>query len=637
MIGPFHAAIKTMKKLPIFGLLAAVSLAGGVHAQPPQQLAANLADLELEQLTQVTVTSASRREERLVEAPASIFVITAEDIRRAGVSTLPEALRLAPNLQVVRADGSQHIVTARGGLAGTANKMLVLVDGRTVYTPLFSGVFYDALAIMLEDVERIEVISGPGSTLWGTNAVNGVINVTTKPARDTRGGLLAAGAGNQERGASARFGWAAGQGGALRTYARHYDRDDFRLASGASARDASSRWQAGARGDWQSAVDSWTVQGDVYGAHVDNLGGVRDMLGGNLLGRYRRMMGSNSELMLQGYWDRTEREHAGSFDERRDTFDVEGHYATSWGSHKATWGSGYRASRDSTAITPALAFMPPDRTLTILSAFVQDELAVSSTLRATLGLRAERNTYTGWEWLPNARLSYTLSPDGVIWSALTRTVRSPSRLDRDLVVPGMPPFVVVNNDTFSSEVAQVAELGYRGNFGSRVSVSLTAFHHRYEELRTLEPAGAGLVIANGAEGRLNGLEAWGELRPSQNWRLVWGWAAMRERTELLPGRVNLTDAPLGNNPRRTASLRSLWNVTPAVQLDLMLRHVSRLPNPEVPSYTQLNGRIGWRALPELDLSLVAVNVLDRDHVEFGAPAQRAVFEPGYFLKATWAF
>jgi iron complex outermembrane receptor protein len=626
-----------MKKLPISGLLAAACLAGGVHAQPPQQLAANLADLELEQLTQVTVTSASRREERLVEVPASIFVITAEDIRRAGVSSLPEALRLAPNLQVVRPDASQHIVTARGGLAGTANKMLVLVDGRTVYTPLFSGVFYDALGIMIEDIERIEVISGPGSTLWGTNAVNGVINVTTKSARDTRGGLLAAGAGNQEQGASARFGWNAGQGGALRTHARYYDRDEFRLASGAAARDASRRWQAGARGDWQRAVDSWTVQGDVYGADVDNLGGARDMSGGNVLGRYRRMVAADSEVWLQAYWDRTDREHAGSFEERRDTFDVEGHYATSWGSHKATLGGGYRASRDRTAITPALAFMPPDRTLTILSAFVQDEFAVSSKLRATLGVRAERNTYTGWEWLPNARLSYTLSPDDVVWSALTRTVRSPSRLDRDLVVPGMPPFVVVNNDTFSSEVARVVELGYRGNFGPRVSVSLTAFHHRYEELRTLEPAGAALVIANGAEGRVSGVEAWGEFRPVHNLRLVWGFVAMSERTELLPGRVNLTEAPLGNNPRRTASLRSLWNVTPTVQLDLMLRHVGRLSNPEVPSYTELNGRLGWRALPNLDLSLVAVNALDRDHVEFGTPAQRAVFEPGYFLKATWAF
>jgi iron complex outermembrane recepter protein len=625
-----------MKNLPILGPLAAIALACGVNAQAQHLQPANLADLELEQLTQIMVTSASRREERLAEVPASIFVITAEDIRRSGATTLPEVLRLAPNLQVVRGDASQYIVTARGGLAGTANKMLVLVDGRTVYTPLFSGVFYDALVVMLEDVERIEVISGPGSTLWGTNAVNGVINVTTRSASQTRDGLLMAGAGNQEKGASTRLGWAAGSNGSARAYARYFDRDNFSLARGASARDASSRWQAGLRGDWERAADTWTVQGDAYSADVENLGGARDLSGGNLLARWRRLA-VDAELVVQTYYDRTEREHAGSFKERRDTFDVEAHRSGASGAHRATWGGGYRASRDRTEVTPVLAFVPRSRTLGIASAFVQDEISLSAALRATLGLRAERNTYTGVEWLPNARLSYTLSPDDVVWSALTRTVRSPSRIDRDLVAPGMPPFTLVNNDSFASEVARVAEVGYRGNLGRQVSVSVTAFHHRFEKLRTLEPGASGLVVANGAEARLSGVEAWGDFRPTASLRLIWGVMAMRQKEELLPGRVNLTEPPLGNNPRRTASLRSLWNVTPAMQLDLMLRYVSRLPNPVVPSYTELNARVGWRVARDLDLSLVANNALERDHVEFGTPAQRAVFEPAYFVRATWAF
>jgi iron complex outermembrane recepter protein len=624
-----------MNKLPMLGLLAALFIGGNIHAQPRH--AESLADLELEQLTRVTVTSASRREERLVDAPASIFVITAEDIRRSGASSLPEALRLAPNLQVVRPDASQSIVTARGGLAGTANKMLVLIDGRTVYTPLFSGVFYDALTVMLEDVERIEVISGPGSTLWGTNAVNGVINVTTRSAHRTTGVLASAGAGNQERGGSARLGWTAGAGGAMRAYAKYFERDDLRLASGASARDGSSRWKGGLRGDWERGRDSWTVQGDIHAADVHNLGGARDMSGGNVLARWQRLLAAGSELVVQAYYDRSEREHAGSFKEERDTFDLEAHQSASWRGHKATWGGGYRASRDRTEATPVLAFMPAGRTLAIASAFVQDEFSVSSALRATLGLRAERNTYTGVEWLPNARLSYTVSADDVVWSALTRTIRSPSRIDRDLVVPGMPPFTIVANDSFASEVAKVAEAGYRGNLGRLMSVSLTAFHHHYEGLRTLEPSAAGLVIANGADGRVSGLEGWVELRPGANLRLLGGFVAMREKVQLLPGRVNLAESPLGNNPRRTASLRSLWNVTPAVQLDLMLRHVSRLPSPHVPSYTELNARVGWRVAPEIDLSLVAVNALGRDHVEFGNPATRAVFEPGYFVRATWAF
>jgi len=599
---------------------------------------ADLADLSLEQLTQVTVTSASRREERLIDAAASIFVITAEDIRRSGATSLPEVLRLAPNLLVVRGDTSQHIVSARGNLVGTANKMLVLVDGRTIYTPLFSGVFYDATAVMLEDVERIEVISGPGATLWGTNAVNGVINVTTKSAKQTQGGLLAAGAGNQEMGGSVRIGGGAGIDGAIRGYARYFDRDEHRLESGASARDASKRWQAGFRGDWDRRGTGLTFQGDVYKAEVDNLGGERNMSGGNVVGRWRRELGVDSSLTLQGYLDHTKREHAGSFEEKRDTIDVELQHALPLASaHRLAWRAAYRASRDRTAATPVLGFVPAERTLSLLSIFAQDDIALASNLRATLGLRAERNSYTGVEWLPNARISYSLSRDDVVWGALSRAVRSPSRIDRDLVIPGTPPFLLRANDTFESEIANVAELGYRGNVGRGVTFSLTAFHHQFERLRTIGPAEAQLVIANGAEGRVSGIEAWGLLRPTADWRLVLGYVAMREKLELLPGQANLAESPLGNNPRHTASIRSLWNATPDVSLDLFLRHVGRLRDPAVPRYTELNARVGWMVSKRLELSLTGENLLGRDHVEFATPAQRAVFERAYFAKATWAF
>ena len=628
-----------MKKLPILGMLAVAMSCGAGHAalQPQQQLA-ELVDLDLEQLTRVTVTSVSKREERLVDAAASIFVISAEDIRRAGVTTLPEALRLAPNLQVVRGDTSQYIVSARGGLAGTANKMLVLIDGRTVYTPLFSGVFYDAMALMMEDVERIEVISGPGSTLWGTNAVNGVINVITKSARRTEGGLLAVGGGNQERGGSARYGWSSGANGAVRAYARYYDRDEHRLQIGGSAMDSAQRWQAGVRGDWEQGRSTATLHGDVYSANVGNLGGPRDMSGGNIVAKWVAGLGADSSISLQGYYDRTERVHAGSFKEDRDTVDFElQHASRPWDAHRITWGGGYRASRDKTEPTPVLGFMPASRTLTLASLFAQDEIALAAGVRATLGLRAERNTYTGLEWLPNARLSYSVAADDVVWTAFTRTVRSPSRIDRDLVVPGAPPFLIVQNNTFESEIANVAELGYRGNIGQAVSLSFTAFHHRFKHLRTLEPLGSSLVIANAAEGRVSGLEGWGDLRPVADWRLVWGFTLMREKTELLPGRVNLTEAPLGNNPRRTASLRSLWNVTPSTQFDLMLRYVGALPNPAIPAYTELNARLGWRVSRSLDVALVVMNALDRDHVEFGAPNVRAMFDTSYFVRASWTF
>ena len=627
-----------MKPVLRSGIAVALATAAPAFAAEPRTHLAELADLSLEQLTQLTVTTASRREERLVEAPASIFVITADDIRRSGATSLPEVLRLAPNLQVMRGDTSQYVVSARGGLTTTANKMLVLIDGRTIYTPLFSGVFYDAVTVMLEDVDRIEVISGPGSTLWGTNAVNGVINVISKSARQTQGGLVAAAAGDQERGASLRHGTTAGEGGAIRFFGRYYERDDHRLANGASAEDAAQRGKVGLRGDWERGRDQATVDAQAYRADVGNLGGVRDMSGGHVLGRWKRELDRGSSLSIQAYLDRTEREHAGTFTETRDTFDVEmQHSLIPRAGHRLAWGAGHRASRDETVPTASLGFVPAERTLSLSTLYAQDEIDLGTRLRLTLGLRAERNTYTGVEWLPNVRASYTLAPASFAWGALTRTVRSPSRIDANLTVPGFPPFVLAPNPDFASEVADVAEVGYRGNLTNAMSLSVTAFHHRYRSLRTLEVSGASLMFANGGNGRTSGVEAWGDFRPGPDWRLVWGVLWMRNTFEIEPGRTNLDVDPLGNNPRRTASLRSQWNVTRSLELDVMARYVGDLPNPATPAYTEVGARIGWRVARGLELSAAVNNIADREHAEFGPTAVRAVFGRTWLAKAVWTF
>ena len=619
-----------------FAIALAFSGPASAAAVEPMRLA-ELADLSLEQLANITVSSVSRRTERVTEAPASIYVITAEDIRRSGATTLPEALRMAPNLQVARADTSQYVITARGGISGTANKMLVLIDGRTVYTPLFAGVFWDAQNVLIEDVERIEVISGPGSTLWGTNAVNGVINITTRPASRTQGPLLAALAGNQERGAVARSGGSLGADGAYRIYGKYMDRGDHELASGASARDAMERWQGGFRMDWERTERSLTLQGDLYGSNVDNLGGPRDLSGGNVLGRWRLRNGPDNELMAQAYYDRTDREHEGTFRERRDTVDVEFQHALRrLGGHELVYGAQYRSSRDATSNTPALGFLPADRTLVLASVFAQDEWALSNRLKATVGLRAERNSYTGLEWLPNLRLAWTAAPDHLIWSALTRTVRSPSRIDRDAVVPGMPPFVVVNNETFRSEIANVGEVGYRGRLGNRASLSVTAFYHRFEELKTLEAQAAGLAFANSGEGRASGVEAWGDFTVMPAWRLVWGFVALNERYQVEPGHADLGGNNLGNDPRRTAQLRSLWNVGRDYELDVAIRYTGELPNPVIPAHTVVDLRAGWRPTRDLEVSLLVGNLLNRRYSELGTAAQRAVFERSALLKVTWS-
>ena len=625
-----------MKKIPIVAHIAAIAcLAAGARAFAADAVrVADLADYSLEQLANLKVTTVSRREERLVDAPASIFVITSEDIRRSGATNVAQALRLAPNLMVIQGDQNQYVASARGGLSGLANKMLVLVDGRTIYSPLFSGVFWDAQDLMLEDIDRIEVISGPGSTLWGTNAVNGVINIITKPAKGTQGLLASAYGGDQESGAAMRVG-APLEAGAYRMYAKYDRREALRTASGASAEDASDNARAGFRADWGRGPWTSTVQGDIYTANVGTIGGARDLNGGNLLGRWHRAFDSGSELMLQAYYDRTRRIHQGTLDQVRDTYDVELlHTLHALGVHELNWGAEYRSARDRTEDTPALAFVPRDRALDSASLFAQDEIALTTALHATLGVRAEHNAYTGLEWLPDLRATWTVTRDHLLWAAITRTVRSPSRIDRDLVVPGAPPYVLVNNDTFDSERADVAQLGYRARIAPQATVSLTAFHHEFRDLRTLGPEDGALTIANGANGRITGVEGWVDWRAMPAWRLVGGFTAMRTRTTLEPGQVNLTDPPLGNNPDRTATLRSLWNVTDRHELDLAWRYMGPLSNPHVGGYGVLDARLGWRVTPALDVSLVVNNALDKEHVEFSGTGVAQVGRE-WLVKLTW--
>lgn len=627
-----------MKTLPRTFSLALLVLAASapVASAAKVQQGFDIADLSLEQLTSITVTSASRREEKAIEAAASIFVITAEDIRRSGARSLPEALRLAPNLQVVRGDTSQYIISARGGLAGTANKMLVLLDGRTVYTPLFSGVFWDAQDMFVGDIDRIEVISGPGATLWGTNAVNGVINVISKGLAKTQGVFLYGGVGDMERGGGARVGGALPNGGHYRVYGKYVDRDAHQLVTGATARDSADRRQAGFRADWDGDVRAITMQGDIYSANVDNLSGERPISGGNLLARWRQQQGPGADFMLQAYYDHTEREHSGSFKEQRETYDLEVQQGLKAGAgHRLVLGAGYRTSRDKTELRPSLSFQPAERTLGFASFFLQDEIDWGSRLSATLGVRAEHNTYTGVEWLPNLRLSFAATRDQVFWGALTRAVRAPSRIDRDANVPGVPPYVLVRNDAYDSEVADVAELGYRARYGDKLSVSLTAFHHRFRDLRSITLSSP-LMFGNGGYGTTRGVEGWGDYLVTRDWRLVWGFFYMKQAEGLDPGNAAVDALVLGNDPKRTASLRSLWNVTRQVEFDVTARYVGALPAPAVPSYTNVDLRLGWRVLPRLELSLLIGNVADRKHPEFSTPAIRALFERTYFVKATWS-
>ena len=608
-----------------YWVLASLCLSSaGAAAQGTALAARDLADLSLEQLANVVVSSVSRRDEPLSRAPASVYVITGDDVRRSGATSLPEALRLAPNLQVARVDSSQYAITARGFNSTTANKLLVLIDGRTVYTPLFSGTFWDAQDVLLEDVARIEVISGPGATLWGANAVNGVINVITKSAEGTQGTLAALGAGNQERQVMARHGGAL-EGGHYRLYAKAARRDETSLPGGASNRDQADHAQVGFRVDWGRPADGFTLQGDLYGGEIDQASQPRELDGLNLLGRWTRDYGDGSALRIQAYFDHTHREHRGVFKENLDTYDLQLQHALKpWGRHRLLWGLGVRHHDDKIGNSAALAFIPAQRTLNEAHVFVQDEVALRPGLDLTVGAKAERNTYTGTEFLPNARLAWQPTANQLLWTAVSRAVRAPARLDRDLFVPG----VVAGGPDFRSEVSRVFELGYRAQAAQNLSFSITGFHHEHENLRTLSPSPAGPVIANDLEGRTSGVEAWGTWRGADWWRIDAGAVRLDQSLKLKPGAADLQAQPGGvADPESFGKLRAAFDLGASRELDFMLRYYGEIEGRGVPSYIALDTRLAWHRRRNLEVSILLQNLLDERHVEWspGAELERAVF------------
>jgi iron complex outermembrane recepter protein len=624
-------------------ICAGLLLIGSGHALgKPEMLAANLADLTLEQLSNIQITSVSKHPERLSDAAASVFVISAEDIRRSGATTLAEALRLAPNLQVARADANQYAISARGFNSVLANKMLVLIDGRTVYSPLFSGVFWEAQGVMMEDVARIEVISGPGGTLWGSNAVNGVINVITRSAGDTQGVLAGGGIGNNEKTAAIRYGGQAENGAAFRIYGKYSERGNTSSGSGVAIRDASDQTQAGFRADWGGASQNFTAQGDAYTSGIDQgvAPALRRISGVNLLGRWSRDLAAGANLRLQAYFDRTERDQPGAIHEVLDTLDVEfQHEFRPVANHTLLWGGSYRHQFDDVENLnlAALAFIPPNRNLNLGGVFVQDEISLAKSLILTAGIKLEHNDFTRWEYLPNARLAWKLTDDQLLWGAASRAVRAPSRVDREFFSPGRAPFfVVAGGPNFVSEVANVYEIGYRAQPLSALSWSITAYHHDFDRLRSLEPSPAGPVFDNKIDGSLDGVEAWGAYQLLNGWRVNAGFVHQRERLHPQPGSAAIGGvAGLGNDPNQWWSLGSSFDLGPDMEVDVTIRHVGALPNPPVPAYTAVDARLGWRVRPNLELSLTAKNLFDPKHPEWGAAPGRAEIERGVFVKLLW--
>jgi len=634
-------------------VMATCALAGErTDSKRSDERQTEFADLSIEELANIDVTSVSKRHERLQDAPASVFVITADDIRRAGSRSLPEALRLAPNLEVARANNTGYYISARG-MNGTsnspANKLLVMIDGRSVYSPLFSGVFWDEPDVMLEDVERIEVISGPGGTLWGVNAVSGVINITTRHAAETQGDLLVLRGDSDGAQAAFRHG-AGGADHRWRVYGKVFGIGRSELRTGQPIDDAWDQGQIGFRSDWERGSDRFSVNGNAWRGHQGQpapgaiaapgaSAGIDDIhtRGVNLSGRWERALEGGGSFSAQAYYDYRYRQVPPTLTDAVDIADIQlQHSLPTLGAHSIVWGGEYRYNWDHVTNSRFVAFLPANDRQTWASLFAQDEIALRDNVRLIAGARYERNPYTGAEFLPTLRLSWRVSPAHSLWSAWSRTVRAPSRLDVDAYIPGTAPFLLAGGPRVRAEVARVFELGYRGQVGQDLSYSVTLYRNLYDHLRTQDLTSQGTIeFGNQMNGRAHGIEAWASYQMSDAWRLSAGATALRERFSLKPGSRDVGSvATTGADPAYTAQLRSGYAFDSTRELEVAVRRVGATGRPAVPGYTALDLRFGWRFAPGMSLSVIGAN-LNGGHGEYGAEQVRAEVPRTLGIKLVW--
>jgi iron complex outermembrane recepter protein len=649
--------------------------------------------LGLEDLMKIEITSVSKKTQRLSDAAAAVFVITQEDIRRSGVTSIAEALRMAPGVQVAHIDSNKWAVSIRGLNGRFANKLLVLMDGRSLYSPLFAGVYWEVQDTAMEDIDRIEVIRGPGAALWGANAVNGVINIITKTAESTQGGLLSAGGGTQARGfATARYGLNLGNDVNLRLFAKHQSTDHAVDSTGAATHDAWDMTRGGFRLDTQpSSRDALTLSGDYYDGTVQEKytlyrlptaqdsslssspNALSQMSGGNLLARWQRTLNEADSISLQLYYDHFERSMI-VLGEKQDTVDLEfQHRLTLMDRQDVIWGLGYRFTRDSLVDTPIITFDPSSRNTQLFSAFLHDAIKiVPERLSLILGSRLEHNSYTGFEFQPNGRLLWTPNSENSVWAAVSRAVRTPARGDSDIAYryqtlspsqAGTPVPLRLEIDgvkDFKSETVLAYELGYRTEPMRHVAIDVATFYNDYERLRVLkegtmagEPAGAQVpdnlvlpfTLANLMHGYAYGVEVAAEWSPVQWWRLHASYSYLRIKMFLenpSTDAINKGDAE-GDSPRHQFTVRSGVDLGKGVEFDLWLRGVDRLPYVDrvsIPGYLTMDARLAWKVMPNLELTLVGQNLLQRRHPEFipefintySSEVERSVYG-----KATWKF
>lgn len=667
-------------------LLAALStLCWAGEPELDDEPLARLKTLSIEELMNLEVTSVSKKEEKFSEAAAALYVITQEDLRRSGATSIAEALRMVPGLQVAQIDANKWAISSRGFNDVFANKLLVLMDGRSVYTPMFSGVYWEVQDTLLEDIERIEVIRGPGATLWGANAVNGVINIITKSAHDTQGWLVTSGAGTHESLFGAiRYGGKLSDDASYRIYTNYFDRDSFARADGSDAADDWDVLRGGFRIDWETSVsDSLTFQGDIYQGDISQTltspslfppfsqthDDAADLAGGNVLARWQHTVSDASDMALQLYYDHAERRQL-THAERRDTFDVDFQHRFPLASrHELVWGLGYRLTTDDTDNGIGVSFDPESREDHLYSAFIQDKInIIDDRFWITLGSKFEHNDYTGFEVQPGARLLWTPKERQAVWASVSRAVQTPSRCHSDFrtdaaVFPNpdgsLNLLAVLGNEDAESEELLAYELGYRVQPSERLALDIAAFFNEYDNLRTFEPgrpfpetspAPPHLVLPSYVDNRMDGetygVEIAAHCNVTDHWKLAAGYAYLQ--IELHPDASSrdrtATDAE-NNNPHHQFHVRSYLDLLRNLQFDTALYYVEALDflraglTADIPRCIRLDARLAWRATRNLDVSLVVQNALDDRHLEFGPSSgiNPTEVERSIYAKVTWRF
>ena len=642
-----------------------------------------LRQLSLEELGNLEVTTASKEPEEVWKTPAAIYVLTKEDIRRSGATSIPEALRLVPGVDVSRIDASTWAVGVRGFGSRFSQSVLVLIDGRNVYTPLFAGVNWTVQNVMLEDVARIEVIRGPGGTIWGTNAVNGVINIITEKSGDTQGALISGGGGNLEQGnAAVRYGGTFGRNFSYRVYGMAF-RYGPELHPDGNNFDDWELGQGGFRLDWSNQKrDSISVQGDLYKGSVGESQSVayysppamrainadEDASGGNILFKWQRKVNKASDFLLQAYYDRTWR-LTSQLGEKRNTFDLDfTHHLRIFPRQELTWGLGARWSPSEFIQTvPTIVFRPFHQADNIYSAFLQDEIAIlRNQLSLTLGTKFEHNIYTGWETLPGARILWTPTTRQSVWAAVTRAVRSPSRVDEDLELTDLyattpvPQYLqLAHNGEFASEKLLGYEFGYRKLVTARIYFDLALFRNNYNDLASYgepvigpetssNPPGLVAMIPwiNGLAGTTEGFEIAPDWKPTPwlEMRGAWSYLNMNLRSKTGSDPGSTIAVYEGSSPRHKVVFQTRISLPKGFEFDPAYRYVSALPTQfptglpadYVRAYSTMDFRLARQMTRSLELSISGQNLFQPGHAEFsGDPGPLVLIRRTVYASVTW--